>query len=270
MASPPLGGPFTPAVGQEPHVQIEGRTAVITGAASGLGRAVAERLAAAGARVAIVDLPSSDGKEVAATLGGEFFGADVTDEDEVRAVVAAVTAWAGAPAIAVTCAGVVAVGRTVGRAGAFSLESFRRVLEVNVTGTFNVTRLCAEAMRNNDPDGDGDRGVIVTVASISGLDGPEGQVAYSASKAAVAGMTLPMARDLQRHAIRVVCVAPGTFETPMVLASTPAEVDALVSRVPHPKRLGRPAEFARLVRDVIENPFLNGTVLRLDGANRLV
>lgn len=247
------------------------RTVMVSGGASGLGLAVASRVVAEGGRVAILDLPSTAGAQVAADLGeaAMFLPADVTSEEDVRTALDSTQERFGTVSAAVTCAGIVDVGRTVGRGGAFALDRFRRVLDVNVAGTFNVARLVAEQMQSAPVGEDGDRGVIVMVASISGLDGPEGQVAYTASKAAVAGMTISMARDLARHAIRVVAVAPGTFETPMVMASTPAEVDAIVSTVPHPHRLGRPEEFARTVRDLIENTFINGSVVRLDGGNRL-
>lgn len=252
-------------------MQVRNSTALVTGGASGLGRAVAERLLHEGARVVLVDLPSSPGSEVAAELGPNvrFVPADVTSSKQVGEALDTVEAEFGPVGIVVTCAGIVDVGRTVGRRGAFDPERFRRVLDVNVVGTFTVAALCAERMQGVAVRADGDRGVIVMISSISGLDGPEGQVAYTASKAAVAGMTVSMARDLARHEIRVVTIAPGTFETPMVMSSTPEEVESIVSTVPHPHRLGRPDELARTVRDVVENTFLNGAVIRLDGGNRL-
>lgn len=252
-------------------MKLRDRTAFVTGGASGLGHAVAQRLLGEGGRVAIADLPGSDGEKLTADLGkgALFVPVDVTEEDEVRRALEATEERLGPISTAVTCAGIVDVGRTVGSRGAFPLERFRRVLEVNVVGTFNVARLVAERMQHAPLCADGDRGVLVLVSSISGIDAPEGQVAYTASKAAVAAMTTAMARDLARHAVRVVAIAPGTFETPMVLASTQAEIDHIVSTVPHPHRLGRPQEFARMVRDVVENTFVNGTVIRLDAGNRL-
>lgn len=247
------------------------RTAFVTGGASGLGQAVASRIVASGGRVAIADLPGSAGDDVAAELGSAavFVPVDVTSEDDVRAALDATEQDLGPISTCVTCAGIIDVGRTIGQQGAFPLDRFRRVLEVNVIGTFNVARLAAERMSVADLAEDGDRGAVVMVASISGFDGPEGQVAYTASKAAVAGMTVSMARDLAKHAIRVVTLAPGTFGTPMVLSSTPEDVEAIVSTVPHPHRLGRPEEFARMVCDTVENTFLNGSVIRIDGGNRL-
>ena len=254
-------------------MRAAGTVAMVTGGASGLGLAVAERLAADGARVVIVDLPGSPGAEVAERLGGVFAPTDVRESDQVQAAVDAAVAL-GALRIVVTCAGIVTGHRTVGRDGPFPADAFRRTIEVNVIGTFEVIRLAAAAMAVNEPtdgaDGAiGDRGVIVTTSSVAAFDGQVGQAAYSASKAAVAGMTLPIARDLAGLGIRVVSIAPGIMDTPM-LASLPVEARAsLGSQVPHPARLGAPAEFASLVAHVVDNGYLNGEVIRLDGAIRM-
>jgi len=254
-------------------MRTEGTTAIVTGGASGLGLAVAERLAADGATVVIVDLPASPGAEVAARLGGAFAPADVRDTEQVQAAIDAAVAL-GPLRIVVNCAGIVTGHRTVGRDGPFPADAFRRTIEVNVIGTFEVIRLAAAAMAANEPidgvDGAaGDRGVIVTTSSVAAFDGQIGQAAYSASKAAVAGMTLPIARDLAGIGIRVVSIAPGIMDTPM-LASLPEEARAsLGSQVPHPARLGAPGEFASLVAHIVDNGYLNGEVIRLDGAIRL-
>ncbi|MCB7135852.1 SDR family NAD(P)-dependent oxidoreductase [Cellulosimicrobium marinum] len=262
-------------------MRIDGTVALVTGGASGLGRATAEDLVAAGARVVVADLGSSDGAEVARALGdaARFVPTDVTDEDDVARALDVADDLGGAR-IVVTCAGVVHAQRVLGRNGVHDLAAFRRVLDVNVAGTFNVVRLAAERMLALDllPDpaaGEGDdvpgeeRGVVVQTASVAAYDGQVGQAAYAASKAAVAGLTLPLARDLAHHRVRVMTIAPGTFRTPM-MASLPDDAQAsLAAQVPHPSRLGRPDEFARLVRAVVENPMLNGEVIRLDGAIRM-
>ena len=250
-------------------MRVTGQVAVVTGAASGLGRATVRRLVADGANVVGIDLPGSDGAAVCAELGGScrFVPADVTDADALEVAVDAAREL-GAVRIAVACAGVVSAARTVGRDGPLPLDDFARVVHVNLVGTFNLVRLAAGAMAGNDPR-DGDRGVVVMTASVAAYDGQVGQAAYAASKAGVAGMTLPVARDLSRDAIRVVTIAPGTFDTPL-LASLPDEARAsLAEQVPHPARLGDPAEFASLVAHVVDNGMLNGEVIRLDGAIRM-
>jgi len=252
-------------------MEIRGAVALVTGSGSGLGAATARRLAEAGATVVVVDLPQSGGAGLAASLpgGASFIAADVTDAVAMERAVAAAAA-AGELRIAVSCAGIGTSARVVGRDGSpMPLEQFTRTVTINLVGTFNVARLAAARMVGNHPDDDGERGVIVNTASIAAFDGQIGQSAYAASKAGIVGMTLPLARDLARHGVRVVTIAPGTFDTPL-LASVPAEVrSALGAAVPFPSRLGRPAEFASLVQHVVENAMLNGEVIRLDGALRM-
>jgi NAD(P)-dependent dehydrogenase (short-subunit alcohol dehydrogenase family) len=245
-------------------MQLGGAGALVTGGASGLGRATAALLARSGASVVIADLPSSPGEQTAGELGARFVATDVTDENQVQAAVDAVDGLR----IAVNCAGLGTPGRVVGRAGPLPLDQFTRVVTVNLIGTFNVIRLAAARMQQAEPV-EGERGVIVNTASIAAFDGQIGQAAYSASKGGVVGMTLPIARDLASSLIRVVTVAPGTFDTPM-LAGLPEEArQSLGQQVPHPARLGDPAEYAALVRHIVENPMLNGEVIRLDGALRM-
>jgi NAD(P)-dependent dehydrogenase (short-subunit alcohol dehydrogenase family) len=251
------------------HVDVAGITALVTGGASGLGLATVERLVKAGARAVIVDLPSSQGKDVATRLGSEvvFVPGDVTDEDEMAAAVAAAQELGTLRAV-VNCAGIGNAFKTVGKKGAFPLDAFRRVVEVNLIGTFNVLRLGAEAMATTEPV-DGERGVVVNTASVAAFDGQIGQAAYSASKGGVVGMTLPIARELAAHLIRVMTIAPGTFDTPMLAGLPEAARESLGSQVPHPSRLGKPREYAALVRHIVENPMLNGETIRLDGAIRM-
>lgn len=249
-------------------MQIAERVFLVTGGASGLGRAVAEHLVAAGGRVVIADIAET-GAETASALGCRFVRTDVADEAAGRAAVAtALEVYGGLDGL-VTCAGIVAGARVLGRNGPHDLDAFARTVRVNLVGTFNMVRLAAEAMAARDPDPDGSRGVVVTTSSIAAFDGQVGQAAYAASKGGVASLTLPLARDLAAHGIRVVSVAPGIFETPM-MAGLPAEVqEALGRSVPFPPRLGRPSEFAALVAHIIGNPMLNGEVIRLDGALRM-
>jgi NAD(P)-dependent dehydrogenase (short-subunit alcohol dehydrogenase family) len=251
-------------------VQISDSTvALVTGGASGLGEATVRRLHADGAAVVVVDLPSSAGAELAAALGERvrFVAADVRDEAQVQAAIDA-AGELGTLRIVVTCAGVGTPGRVVGKRGPLALETFQAVVDINLVGTFNVLRLAAAAMLDNEPV-DGDRGLVVMTASIAAYDGQIGQAAYAASKGGVVGLTLSAARDLADKGIRVVTVAPGTFMTPM-LAGLPEEATAaLEAQVPHPSRLGRPEEYAALVRHVVENGMLNGEVIRLDGALRM-
>ncbi|NBE53633.1 3-hydroxyacyl-CoA dehydrogenase [Streptomyces boluensis] len=248
-------------------MQINGSSALVTGGASGLGRATAQRLAAQGAHVVIVDLASSDGEAVAKEIGATFVPGDVTSEAGITAAVGAATALAPLR-ITVNCAGIGSAGRTVGKEGPYDLELFRKVVEVNLIGTFNVIRLAAAAMGGNEPV-DGDRGVIVNTASVAAFDGQIGQCSYSASKGGVVGMTLPIARDLARTNIRVMTIAPGLFETPM-LGRLPQEArDSLGAQVPHPSRLGQAGEYAQLVEAIVTNPMLNGETIRLDGAIRM-
>ncbi|WP_433789286.1 3-hydroxyacyl-CoA dehydrogenase [Actinoplanes sp. CA-252034] len=241
--------------------------ALITGGASGLGLATVQALAAQGAKVVIVDLPSSDGKAIADGLGARFVPADVTSEEPVRAALDAADEL-GTLRVAVNCAGIGTAARVVGKNGPFPLDLFRRTIEVNLIGTFNVIRLATERIAAAEPV-DGERGVIVNTASVAAFDGQIGQAAYSASKGGVAAMTLPIARELARSLIRVVTIAPGLFETPM-LAGLPDDAKAsLGAQVPHPARLGRPSEFADLALAIIGNPMLNGETIRLDGAIRM-
>ncbi len=243
--------------------------AVITGGASGLGAATARRLHAAGANVALLDLPTADGGALVDDLGERavFVPADVTDPDAVTEAIAQAREL-GELRVAVNCAGVGWAARVLGRDGPHDLDLFRTVIGINLIGSFNVLRLAAAAMADNEPV-DGDRGVIVNTASIAAYDGQVGQIAYSASKGGVVGMTLPAARDLARHQIRVLTIAPGTFDTPM-LAGLPDEArDALAEDIPHPHRLGQPDEYGLLVHQLVENPYLNGEVVRLDGSLRM-
>jgi NAD(P)-dependent dehydrogenase (short-subunit alcohol dehydrogenase family) len=244
--------------------------AVVTGAASGLGEATARALAAAGAPVALLDRDAARGTAVAAEIGGLFLEADVTRDDGVASALAAARAAHGTARIAVNCAGVAPAARVVGRDGPHPMDLFDRVLAVNLGGTMRVMAQAAAAMAGAPPLGpDGERGVIVNTASIAAYEGQIGQAAYAASKGAVAALTLPAARDLAKLGVRVVAIAPGLFGTPMLLG-LPAEVrDGLAAQVPHPARLGDPAEYAAAVLFAVASPYLNGSVIRLDGALRM-
>ncbi|MFC9985510.1 SDR family NAD(P)-dependent oxidoreductase [Microbacterium keratanolyticum] len=250
-------------------MQIQGSGALITGGASGLGLATARRLAAAGVHITIVDLPSSPGADIAAELGGVFVPADVTSVDEVHAAVAA--AQAAAPLrIVVNCAGIAPPAKVLDREGNPAvLADFERIVRINLVGTFNVTSQAAAIIAKNDPDATGDRGVIVSTASVAAFDGQIGQPAYSASKGGVHAMTLPIARELARYAIRVCTIAPGIMETPMLKGLPQAAQDSLGEQVPYPSRLGKPEEYAALVQSIVENGYLNGETIRLDGAIRM-
>jgi NAD(P)-dependent dehydrogenase (short-subunit alcohol dehydrogenase family) len=252
-------------------MQIAGRTFLVTGGASGLGAATARRIAAAGGNAVISDMNADLGSKLAAELGvrAGFVAADVTDESQVGNAIAAGRKKFGALHGAVNCAGVAPGERILGRSGPHRLDSFRRAVDINLTGTFNVLRLAAQAMADNEPDGDGERGIIINTASVAAFEGQVGQAAYSASKAGVAGLTLQAARELARLGIRVMAIAPGVFETPMVAAFTPELKQSLAAQVPFPSRLGQPEEYAALVEHIIANPYLNGEVIRLDGALRM-
>jgi NAD(P)-dependent dehydrogenase (short-subunit alcohol dehydrogenase family) len=252
-------------------VRIQGTGALVTGGASGLGEATARMLVENGARVTILDVPRSQGDALAAALGGAlaFAPADVTEEEQVRGAIERAAGHAGAIHIAVNCAGIGMAMRTLGREGPHNLAIFDRVIQVNLVGTFNVIRLVAERMQHNEPNPDGERGVIVNTASVAAYDGQIGQAAYSASKAGVVGMTLPIAREFGRFGIRVVTIAPGVFETPMLGGLNDEAREALVRDAVFPGRLGRPAEYALLARQIIENPMLNGETIRLDGGLRM-
>jgi NAD(P)-dependent dehydrogenase (short-subunit alcohol dehydrogenase family) len=252
-------------------MQIAGRSFLVTGGASGLGAATARRLTAAGGNVILADTNAERGEALARELGtrASFSSMDVTDEAQVAQAISAARAKHGALHGAINCAGVAPGERLLGKAGPHRLEAFRRGIEINLTGTFNVLRLAAQAMEGNTPDAEGERGIIVNTASVAAYDGQIGQVTYSASKAGVIGMTLPAARELARFGIRVMTIAPGVFETPMVAAFTPELKQSLASQVPFPPRLGRPDEYAALVEHIIVNTMLNGEVIRLDGALRM-
>ncbi|MBS1675616.1 MAG: SDR family NAD(P)-dependent oxidoreductase [Actinobacteria bacterium] len=250
-------------------MQIQGSGALVTGGASGLGLATARRLAEAGATVTIVDLPSSRGAEIAAELGGVFAPADVTSAEEVAAAVAA--AQAAAPLrIVVNCAGIAPPAKVLDREGnPADLAAFERIIRINLVGTFNVTSQASAVIAKNEPTESGDRGVIVSTASVAAFDGQIGQPAYSASKGGVHAMTLPIARELARYGIRVCTIAPGIMETPMLAGLPQAAQDSLGVQVPYPSRLGRPDEYAALVQHIVENDYLNGETIRLDGAIRM-
>jgi len=252
-------------------MNVRGAVALVTGGASGLGEATARRLSAAGARVVILDRDAARGEAVQKSLGGEsrFLKADVTSAEEVQAGVDAAQALGGLR-IAVSCAGVGAVMRTLARDGsAHDLDAFKFVIGVNLIGTFNVLRLCAAAIARAEPLEDGERGVIVNTASIAAYDGQIGQIAYAASKGGIVGMTLPAARDLTPSGIRVCTIAPGTFDTPLMAVLPEAARVSLAAGVPFPRRLGRPEEYAALVEQIVQNGYLNGETIRLDGALRM-
>ncbi len=250
-------------------MQLAGTVALITGGASGLGLATATELASAGAAVVLVDLPGSCGQRAAESIGGDavFVPTDVTDAASVQGAVDR-AAELGPLRVAVNCAGIGTPGRVLGKAGPLPLEQFARVVTVNLVGTFNVLRLAAAAMAQTEPV-DGERGVIVNTASAAAFDGQIGQAAYSASKGGVVGMTLPAARDLAGTLIRVMTIAPGLFDTPMLQGLPEPARQSLAAQVPMPSRLGDPQEYAALVRHICENRMLNGEVIRLDGAIRM-
>jgi NAD(P)-dependent dehydrogenase (short-subunit alcohol dehydrogenase family) len=246
-------------------------TALITGGASGLGAATARRFAAGGARVVLADVHDVSAAAIARDIGAaaRAVACDVTSESSVQQAVDLALKEFGALQVLVNCAGIAPPERVLGKSGPHRLQVFRRVIDVNLTGTFNAIRLAAQAMDKNAPTADGERGVIINTASVAAYDGQIGQAAYSASKAGVAGMTLPIARELARSGIRVMTIAPGIFETPM-LRGLPAEVQAsLGKQVPFPSRLGRPDEYAQLAEHIVANAMLNGEVIRLDGAIRM-
>jgi NAD(P)-dependent dehydrogenase (short-subunit alcohol dehydrogenase family) len=250
-------------------VQYADSTVLVTGGASGLGRAVASAMSKAGAEVVLLDLADSAGAETARELGERvrFVPTDVTQPEQVRAAVA--DAASGSPLrAAICCAGVATPGRILGKRGTLPTADFARVVEINLVGTFTVLSLAAEAMAGNEPV-DGDRGVIVCTASIAAYDGQIGQAAYAASKGGIASLTLSAARDLAEHAIRVVTVAPGLFDTPLLAGLSESVRVSMAQTVPHPQRLGDPAEFAALVKHILDNRLLNGEVIRLDGALRM-
>jgi NAD(P)-dependent dehydrogenase (short-subunit alcohol dehydrogenase family) len=252
-------------------MEIKSSTFIVTGGASGLGGATVDMIVAAGGNAIISDVSRTQGETLAAKLGkrARFVECDVTREDHGKAAVSAALEQFGGLHGLVNCAGIAVGEKTVGKDGPHSLASFTKVINVNLIGTFNMIRLAAENMAENTPGEDGERGVIVNTASVAAFDGQIGQAAYSASKGGIVGMTLPIARDLSRSGIRVMTIAPGIFETPM-LVGLPQEVqDALGKMVPFPPRLGRPGEYAALVGHIVQNEMLNGEVIRLDGAIRM-
>jgi len=250
-------------------MDLTGASALVTGGASGLGLATARRLSASGATVTIVDLPTSAGAEVAAELGGSFAAADVTDPGQV-AVAVEQAAASGPLRVVVNCAGIAPPAKVLDREGAPTpLDGFERIIRVNLIGTYNVLSQAAAVMARTNPDDAGARGVIVNTASVAAFDGQIGQPAYAASKGGVHAMTLPVARELARYGIRVVTIAPGIMETPMLMGLPQAAQDSLGQQVPYPQRLGRPDEYARLVAAIVDNDYLNGETIRLDGAIRM-
>lgn len=252
-------------------MEIKGITALVTGGASGLGGATAARLAAHGANVVILDRDEEHGVAHAASLGDSavFVKADVTSEADVQNALDVAKERFGTVHVLVNCAGIGWAQRTVSKEGAHSLDAFSRVIQINLIGTFNCIRLAALVMNDNEPNGEGERGVIVNTASVAAFDGQIGQAAYSASKGGIVGMTLPIARDLSRSGIRVCTIAPGIFDTPLLAAlPEPARI-SLGQQVPFPSRLGRPEEYGQMVQVIIENPMLNGETIRLDGAIRM-
>ncbi len=249
-------------------MDIAGKVFIVTGGASGLGEGTARMFAREGARVVIADLQADKGQALATELGGAFVRCDVSQEADGRAVVAQAQAL-GKLCGLVNCAGIAPAVKTVGKDGAHPLDTFSKVIGVNLVGTFNMIRLAAEAMCANDPEPTGERGVIINTASVAAYDGQIGQAAYAASKGGVVGMTLPIARDLSRNGIRVMTIAPGIFGTPMLFSMPQPVQDALAASVPFPSRLGRPEDYAKLVHQIVTNDMLNGEVIRLDGAIRL-
>jgi 3-hydroxyacyl-CoA dehydrogenase/3-hydroxy-2-methylbutyryl-CoA dehydrogenase len=253
-------------------MQLKEKTAFITGAASGLGLATAQRFIAEGANVMLFDLDADRVQKVAAELGSQasWAAGDVSDEEQVEAAVQKTLSTFGALHVNVNSAGIGAAAKTVGRDGPMPLAQFQRVIQVNLLGTFNVLRLCAAAMQSNGPQtDDNERGVIINVASVAAYDGQMGQAAYSASKGGIAAMTLPIARDLAREGIRVMTVAPGIFATPLMQASPQPVKDALVDMIQFPKRMGLPEEFADVAVHIVNSTYLNGEVIRLDAAIRM-
>ena len=249
-------------------MEISGKVFIVTGGASGLGEGTVRMLAEHGAKVVVADLQAERGQAVAAEIGGRFVRCDVSQETDGQKVVAEAVAFGKLVGL-VNCAGIALAIKTVGKEGAHPLAMFTKTVTVNLIGSFNMIRLAAEAMCKNEPEPTGERGVLISTASVAAYDGQMGQAAYSASKGGIVGMTLPIARDLARNGIRNMTIAPGIFGTPMMF-SMPAELQqALAASVPFPSRLGTPADYAKLVHQIVTNEMLNGEVIRLDGAIRL-
>jgi NAD(P)-dependent dehydrogenase (short-subunit alcohol dehydrogenase family) len=252
-------------------MKIDGTTFFVTGGGSGLGAACAKHFVARGGRVLIADVKEDAGRALANELGANarFARTDVTDEASVQNALEVAKQAFGNVHVVINCAGIIGVGRVVGKEGPYDLASFTRTINVNLIGTFNVIRLAAATMAQNSPDAEKERGVIINTASVAAFEGQVGQAAYSASKGGVVSMTLPIARELARVGIRVVTIAPGVFETAMMAGMTQPMQEALSAQVPFPARLGRPSEYAELAQHIVENSMLNGTTIRLDGALRL-
>jgi len=250
-------------------MRINQTAAIITGGASGLGEACARKFRDCGAKVVIFDHDAARGKQVATEIGAGFANVDVTDEVSVAAGIKLAVETMGKINACINCAGIATGEKTVGRDGPHALDSFQRTIDINLIGTFNVLRLAAAQMAGNAPDESGERGVIINTASIAAFDGQMGQAAYAASKAAIAGLSLPVSRDLARNLIRVMAIAPGIFMTPMLQGLSAEIIDTLAANVTFPKRLGKPEEFASLAGFIIENSYLNGEVIRIDGGLRM-
>lgn len=249
-------------------MDIQGKVFIVTGGSSGLGEGTARMLATHGAKVVVADMQADKGQAVAAEINGRFVRCDVSSEADGLAVVQQATALGKLMGL-VNCAGIAPAEKTVGKHGAHSLALYQKVITVNLVGSFNMIRLAAEAMSKNEPEATGERGVLISTASVAAYDGQIGQAAYAASKGGVVGMTLPIARDLARSGIRNMTIAPGIFGTPMLFGMPQEVQDALAAGVPFPSRLGTPQDYAKLVKHIIENDMLNGEVIRLDGAIRL-
>jgi len=249
-------------------MDIAGKIFIVTGGASGLGEGTARMLAANGGKVVIADMQADKGESIAQEIGGVFVRCDVSSEADGQAVVAKAVSMGKLMGL-INCAGIAPAEKTVGKNGAHSLGSFSKCITVNLVGSFNMIRLAADAMCKNEPEATGERGVMISTASVAAYDGQIGQAAYSASKGGIVGMTLPIARDLSRNGIRNMTIAPGIFGTPMLFGMPQDVQDALAASVPFPSRLGTPQDYAKLAKHIIENDMLNGEVIRLDGAIRL-
>ena len=249
-------------------MDIQGKVFIVTGGASGLGEGTARMLAAAGGKVVIADMQAERGEQVAREIGGAFVRCDVSQEADAQAAVAKAVSMGKLMGL-VNCAGIAPAEKTVGKSGAHNLGVFSKTVMVNLVGSFNMIRLAAEAMAKNEPESTGERGCMISTASVAAFDGQIGQAAYSASKGGVVGMTLPIARDLARNGIRNMTIAPGIFGTPMLFGMPQELQDALAASVPFPSRLGTPQDYAKLAKHIFENDMLNGEVIRLDGAIRM-